>query len=122
MKKPLYTEGPWQVITGDYNAPGHGTHLGFAIVTQYPSISIGSVHLGNTDRIEPIRRANAQLMATSPELVDALQESHELIKFLQSKFVSMEKEHDHTANRIVKTLGLIEDVHYKATDTKLLNQ
>ena len=122
MEKPLYTPGPWQVIPAEYSAPHHGTHRGFNIISLNPDISIANIYLGNTDRVEDIRRANAQLIATAPELVDALKQSHALIKFLQRKFVSMEKEHDHAANRIVRTLGVIEEVHYKATETKVIDQ
>jgi hypothetical protein len=117
MKKPLYTEGPWQVITADYETPHHGTHLGFAIVTQYPSISIGSIYLGNTDRIEPIRRANAQLMATAPELAQELLNSHKLISYLQNQLSGIKK--SKTKRRVQNRLTSIERVYLKATNVSI---
>ena len=117
MKKPLHTEGPWRVITLDYDAPHHGTHLGFAIVTQYPSVSIGSIYLGNTDRTEPIRRANAELMATAPELVQELLNSHKLISFLHQQLSSIKK--SKTKRRVHSRLSSIERVYLKATKVSI---
>ena len=55
---------------------------------------------------------NAQYTALAvnnfASVVDALNESHRLIKYLQIKYITMAKEDDHAATRTVKGLAKIE--------------
>jgi hypothetical protein len=69
MTKHTYTAGPWEVHKYASTTGGHGftvrskEHKGISIANLTPGIS--------TDRIEPVAEANAYLIASAPDLLEA---------------------------------------------------
>jgi len=87
-----YTPGPWHITT----QLNHGTILG----NEIPRAEVASLPLRNKTQ-----KANAQLMAAAPEMLDALKAIH---KLLDDGLLCRSVANDHEDGWAMKQLPLVQ--------------